>query len=69
MIETIPNPLTDKGVKQDIQDKVNELMERPIRKDLAASMRDAIQRAAEWGMSEGFRMGWRVYETTKGGKR
>ena len=33
MIETIPNPLTDKGVQEDIEKKTDELMFR------SASMR------------------------------
>ena len=70
MIETIPNPLQDQGVKQDIENKVNEIMRTPLRiHGLDTAMRDAIKRAAEWGMSEGFRMGWKVYEVTKGDER
>lgn len=62
MIETIPNPLADKGVQKDIQDKVSELMARPTYKNVVDTMQAAIQKAAEWGISEGFRMGWRIHE-------
>ena len=63
MIETIPNPLTDKGVRMDINDKVKEIMERPLRiGGIEVAIRNAVTRAAEWGMSEGFRMGWKVRE-------
>ena len=45
-------------------------MRTPLRiHGLDTAMRDAIKRAAEWGMSEGFRMGWKVYEVTEGGAR
>ena len=74
MIETIPNPLTDKGVQQDIQNKVQELMNRSVKTSInpvnvSQYIEKLVTKAAEWGMSEGFRMGWRVYEVTKGGKR
>ena len=63
MIVTIPNPLTDKGVRMDINDKVNEIMESPLRiGGIEVAIRNAVTRAAEWGMSEGFRMGWKVRE-------
>lgn len=71
MIETIPNPLTDKGVQQDIKDKVAELMNRSVKASIppinvSQYIEGLVKKAAEWGMSEGFRMGWKVYETTKG---
>ena len=63
MIETIPNPLTDKGVREDIHRKVDEIMDSPLRTGgLSAALRNALVRAAEWGMSEGFRMGWKIHE-------
>lgn len=72
MIDSIPNPLTDKGVQKDIKEKVDELMNRRLtsyNEGVADVIRDLIDSAAKWGMSEGFRMGWRVYEVTKGGGR
>lgn len=71
MIETIPNPLTDEGVKQDIRRKVEELMNRPVRNALYSHdnisdyMQKMVKQAAEWGMLEGFRMGWMVRENRK----
>lgn len=63
MIVNIPNPLTDKGVKIDIKNKVNEIMERPLRiGGIEEAIRNAVTRAAEWGMLEVFRMGWKVRE-------
>lgn len=67
MTETIPNPLTDKGVQKDIQDKVAELMNRSVKTSISPVnvsqyIEHLVKRAAEWGMSEGFRMGWRIYE-------
>lgn len=63
MIETIPNPLTDEGVRMDINDKVKEIMESPLRiGGLEVAIRNALTRAAEWGYSEGFRMGWKIRE-------
>ena len=72
MIDSIPNPLTDKGVQKDIKEKVDELMSRRMtsyNEGIADSIRRLIESAARWGMSEGFRMGWRVYEVTEGGKK
>lgn len=70
MTETIPNPLADKGVQADIEKKVSEIMAQPVRiGGLEIAVRIAVKKAAEWGMSEGFRMGWRVCEVTKGGKK
>ena len=71
MIEIIPNPLTDEGVKQDIRRKVEELMNRPVRNALYSHdtisdyMQKMVKQAAEWGMLEGFRMGWMVRENRK----
>lgn len=63
MIDSIPNPLTDKGVQQDITQRVNEIMETPLRMGtLNDAMRKAVTRAAQWGYAEGFRMGWLVHE-------
>lgn len=70
MIETIPNPLYDKTVKRDIQEKVEELMAyKRGDKNAAELIKYLVTKAAEWGMSTGFRMGWKVYEVTEGGKR
>lgn len=71
MIETIPNPLADEGVKQDIRRKVEELMKRPVRNALYSHdtisdyIHKMVEQAAEWGMLEGFRMGWMVRENRK----
>lgn len=70
MIDSIPNPLTDKGVQQDITQRVNEIMETPLRMGtlndsmgtLNDAMRKAVTRAAQWGYAEGFHMGWLVHE-------
>ena len=74
MIELIPNPLTDKVVQKDIQDKVADLMNRSVKtsithRNISEYIEKLVKTAAEWGMSEGFRMGWRVYEVTNGGTR
>lgn len=67
MIETIPNPLQDKGVQRDIDEKVAELMAcKCSNSSLAELAEKRVRQAAEWGMSEGFRMGWRVHEVTGG---
>ncbi len=67
MIETIPNPLQDKGVLRDIDEKVGELMGlRSCGATLAELAEKRVRQAAEWGISQGFRMGWRVYEVTGG---
>ena len=70
MIETIPNPLTDKGVTDDIKRKVDDILKQPLRSGgLELAIKNALLRAAEWGMSEGFCMGWKVHEVrSKGGK-
>lgn len=70
MTETIPNPLTDEGVKSDINHRVEDLLHLSLGvKNIDEAMRHLIKRAAEWGYSEGFRMGWRVYQNTKGKSR
>lgn len=71
MIDSIPNPLTDKGVQKDIKEKVDELMSRRVtscNEGVADTIRRLVESAAQWGMSEGFRMGWRVHEVTDGGR-
>lgn len=69
MIDTIPNPLNDKGVQRDIEDKVQELLTwQGNHHNITEQIKLLITQAANWGMSEGFRLGWRVYENTKGGK-
>ena len=70
MIETIPNPLKDKGVQTDITEKVEEILNtKGKERNINDLVKDLVTRAAEWGMSTGFRMGWKVYEVTEGGKR
>lgn len=70
MIETIPNPLEDKGILKDIEDKVTELMERQKGCfKIADYMKHLVTQAAQWGICYGFRLGWRVHETrVKGGR-
>lgn len=72
MIESIPNPLADKGVKRDIDEKVSEILNRRVGiydGGIAGYIRKLVKDAAEWGMAEGFRMWWRVCESRmkKGG--
>lgn len=63
MIETIPNPLTDAGVKRDIKEKVERLMkQRGAFRNVNEHIEYLVKSAAEWGMSEGFRMGWKLHE-------
>lgn len=70
MIETIPNPLKDKGVQTDIGEKVEEILNtKGKERNINDLVKDLVTRAAEWGISTGFRMGWKVYEVTEGGKR
>ena len=70
MIEQIPNPLNDKGVQTDIREKVEEILNtKGKERNINDLVKDLVTRAAEWGMSTGFRMGWKVYEVTEGGKR
>lgn len=47
-------------------------MSRPLtsyNEGVADTIRRLVESAAKWGMSEGFRMGWRVHEVTEGGRR
>ena len=70
MIEQIPNPLNDKGVQTDIREKVEEILNtKGKERNINDLVKDLVTRAAEWGMSTGFHMGWKVYEVTEGGKR
>ena len=65
MIESIPNPLNDKGVQNDINDLVSVLMERRENIkfcELDKYIKKAINDAARWGIATGFNMGWRVRE-------
>lgn len=67
MIEIIPNPLEDKGIQKEIEDKVAEIMEyKKGYFKIADFMRHLVMHAAKWGISYGFRLGWRVYENTHG---
>ena len=66
----IPNPLNDMGVQKDIREKVEEILKYPGRqRNINDLIKDLVTRAAEWGISTGFHMGWKVYEVTEGGKR
>lgn len=70
MIETMPNPLNDKGVQRDIREKVEEILKYEGReKNINNLVKYLVTRAAEWGVYLGFRLEWRVYEVTKGGQR
>ncbi len=63
MIEQIPSPLTDAGVKEEITQKVQEVLKYPGRHRTAQEHLEFLVRtAAEWGMATGFRLGWRVKE-------
>lgn len=63
-------PLTDAGVKRDIKEYVERLMNEKGRfRNVSDHIEYLVKTAAEWGMSEGFRKGWKVYEVTEGGKR
>ena len=64
MIESIPNPLHDYGVQTDIRTKTTDLMvERlGLRCSIMDSIEHLLKKAAEWGVSYGFRMGWRLAE-------
>lgn len=64
MIEEIHNLLSDAGVQQDIKDKVESLMNRRCGNfsNIDENIRKLIVEAAKWGMSNGFRMGWRIRE-------
>lgn len=67
MIETIPNPLDDKGIQKEIEEKVSAMME--YKKgcfNISDFTRNLLMLAAKWGISYGFRLGWRVYENTHG---
>jgi hypothetical protein len=64
VIETMPNPLSDKGIKEDIDDKVKKLMGKSCSSliSIKENITDMVKTAAEWGMAEGFRIGWRIHE-------
>lgn len=66
-IETIPNPLNDKGVMKDIAERVDEMLKwQGGHRNINEHIKELVTEAAKWGMSTGFRMGWRVYEFTNG---
>ena len=70
MIETIPNPLTDAGVKRDIKEKVEQIIKLQGRfRNVNEHIEFLVKSAAEWGMSEGFRLGWKVHEVESKCKR
>ena len=70
MIETIPNPLNDKEVQRDIDDKVREILAYKGRnRNITQLVEELVTAAARWGYLTGFRTGWKVYEVTEGGKR
>ena len=63
MIETIPNPLDDKGILKEIDDRVAEIMEtKGSCFKIADFMPHLVKQAARWGISYGFRLGWRIHE-------
>lgn len=70
MIETIPNPLADKGVQREIDEKVREILSwKGHDRNITQLVEKLVTRAAQWGYQTGFRTGWKVYEVTEGGKR
>ena len=70
MIETIPNPLADKGVQREIDEKVREILSwKGHDRNITQFDEKLVTRAAQWGYETGFRTGWKVYEVTKGGAR
>lgn len=60
--DVIPNPLHDEGVKREIREKVEILMEAKCKSylNINGEMGDKIKKAAEWGLFTGFRMGWMI---------
>lgn len=69
MIETIPNPLNDKGVQRDIAERVDEMLKwQGGHRNINDMIKELVTEAAKCGMSTGFRMGWMVYQNSKGGK-
>lgn len=67
MIDSIPNPLADEGVKRDIEERVKLILDTPCNiKTLNDDIRKVITQAIEWGYLNGFRTGWLVYENSKG---
>ena len=61
---TIPNPLNDHTVQNDIEDTVQRLMNAAHggHGNIDDCIRYLIREAARWGIREGFRMGWRIKE-------
>ena len=61
---TIPNPLNDHTVQNDIEDTVQRLMNASHGGigNIDDCIRYLIREAARWGIREGFRMGWRIKE-------
>ena len=61
MTESIPNPLNDEGVKRDIEMKVGKLINSNHGKfNILERMIYLVTCAAQWGISEGFRRGWKL---------
>lgn len=65
MIETIPNPLSDKGIQRDIKEKIEEVRNRrpSYGCTLDENLNSMLDSLARWAYQEGFRVGWRVHET------
>lgn len=65
MIETIPNPLSDKGIQRDIKEKIEEVRSRRLSYGctLDENLNSMLDSLARWAYQEGFRCGWRVHET------
>ena len=63
MIETVPNPLQDKGVQQEIEERVAILMNLAIGgQSIEQAIKWTVKEAARWGIQKGFNMGWRLAE-------
>lgn len=60
---TIPNPLNDHTVQNDIEDTVKRLTNASLGiGNIDEHIRYLVREAARWGIREGFRMGWRLGE-------
>ena len=70
MIEKIPNPMADKGVQREMDEKVREILSwKGHDRNITQLVEKLVTRAAQWGYQTGFRTGWRVHKVTEGGKR
>lgn len=66
---SIPNPLTDAGVKREIKERVAEIKSRPHYGTVEEITERILKDIAEWAYREGFKLGWRIHEVrSKSGK-